>query len=126
MSYFGGVTTKLLTRIKESSGPVRKELIEKLFAKTANHLKIIAARYLIDKSLIEDAVVEAFARIQIYIDKFDPNRDGYNWLCKIVENEARNLNKKGRREMVGIPDNYVDKGDFSIQSYIENIEERNA
>ena len=52
MSYFGGVTTKLLTRIKESSGPVRKELIEKLFAKTANHLKIIAARYLIDKSLI--------------------------------------------------------------------------
>lgn len=127
MSYFGVVTTKLLTQIKESNGPVRKELIEKLYSTTANHLKVIAARYLVDRSQIEDVIIEAFARIILYIDKFDSNRDGYNWLCKIVENEARNINKQSRKETVGIPDYYMDRGtDFSIQAYLEVVEERNA
>lgn len=33
-------------------------------------------------------------RIDKYIDAFDCSQDGYNWMCKTVQNEAMNVNIK--------------------------------
>lgn len=67
--------------------------LDDLFISTAGHLLKIARRYLNNKSLDEDAVSEAFIKINLYVDSFDCSKDGYNWMCKIVENEARTINK---------------------------------
>lgn len=42
MSYFGVAVSKLLTQIKKSSGAERLDLLDKLYQRTANHLKGIA------------------------------------------------------------------------------------
>lgn len=70
MSYFGVAVSKLLTQIKKSSGAERLDLLDKLYQRTANHLKGIAILYLTDKSHIEDTVEETFVRVIRYIDRF--------------------------------------------------------
>ena len=109
MSYFGVAVSKLLTQIKKSSGAERLDLLDKLYQRTANHLKGIAILYLTDKSHIEDTVEETFVRVIRYIDRFNEASDGYNWMCKITENAAHDINKLYYREDVGIPDNFYDE-----------------
>lgn len=65
----------------------------KLFNLTYNYLKIIALKYAFDKNDYEDILMEAYTKIFRYIDKADTNKDGYNWLCKIVQNVAYDFNK---------------------------------
>lgn len=73
-----------LTQIKKSSGAGTACLLDKLYQRTANHLKGIAILYLTDKSHIEDTVEETFVRVIRYIDRFNEASDGYNWMCKIT------------------------------------------
>ncbi len=60
---------------------------------TYNNLKVIALKYAIDKNDYEDILVEAYMRAFKYIGTADINKDGYNWLCKIVQNVAYDFNK---------------------------------
>ena len=127
MSYFGVAVSKLLTQIKKSSGAERLDLLDQLYQRTANHLQGIAILYLTDKSHIEDTVEETFVRVIRYIDRFNEASDGYNWMCKITENAAHDINKLYYREDVGIPDNFYDESSrFNVQVYLEDSEERNA
>lgn len=91
MSYFGVAVSKLLTQIKKSSGAERLDLLDKLYQRTANHLKGIAILYLTDKSHIEDTVEETFVRVIRYIDRFNEASDGYNWMCNFCKKCVGNL-----------------------------------
>lgn len=73
------------------NGDKRYEKI--LYETTYNHLVGIAKKYAIDKNDCEDIVTEAFYKAFKYINSYDLKRDGYNWLCKIVQNVAYNYNK---------------------------------
>lgn len=64
-----------------------------LFERTYNHLKRIAYPYVRNKDDVEDVLVEAYLRIFQYIHNFDGNKDGYNWMCKIVQNVAYDWSK---------------------------------
>ena len=70
---------------------------EKPYDVTAGHLLIIARMYSANKSLAEDVVIESFIRLRQYIDSFDSSQDGYNWMCKIVQNVAYTTNSNERR-----------------------------
>ena len=59
-----------------------------LFEKTYNHLKIVVYPYLRNKNDLEDVLEETYLRIFKYYKSFDPNKDGYNWICKIAQNVA--------------------------------------
>lgn len=74
---------------------------ERLFEMTYNHLKGVARLYLYDKTEDGDVVVEAFLKAFAYIHTFDKEKDGYNWLCKIVQNVAYDFNAK-RKNYVSI------------------------
>lgn len=50
--------------------------------------------YAFDKNDYEDILMEAYIRIFRYIDTADTKQDGYNWMCKIVQNAAYDINKK--------------------------------
>lgn len=65
-----------------------------LFDYTYNYLKIIALKYAYDKNDYEDILIEAYVKVFRYIKTVDINMDGYNWLCKIVQNVAYDYNKK--------------------------------
>lgn len=91
MSVFKNDVNRILLRIQQ--GDERgKEL---LFERTYNHLKGIAYRYLRDKNDVEDTLSNAYLKAFSSIRTFDKTKDGYNWLCKIVQNEAYDFNKKG-------------------------------
>lgn len=65
-----------------------------LYSKTVNFLKIIALKYAADKNDYEDILIEAYLRIFRYISSFDSKKDGYNWMCRIVQNVANDFNSK--------------------------------
>ncbi|MCM1438968.1 MAG: sigma-70 family RNA polymerase sigma factor [Roseburia sp.] len=66
---------------------------QELFNSTYNNLKIIALKYVIDKNDYEDVLMDAYLKIFKYIASFNNKYDGYNWICKIVQNVAYGYNK---------------------------------
>lgn len=90
MSVFRKDINVILSRIQNGDQNGKAELFEK----TYNHLKMIAYRYLHDKNDVEDALSEAYLKAFSSICAFDKSKDGYNWLCKIVQNTAYDFNKK--------------------------------
>ena len=95
MSILRTDVTKILIKIKKGE----EESKNVLFEKTYNHLKRIAYPYVRNKADVEDVLVEAYLRIFQYVATFDPNKDGYNWMCKIVQNVARDWDKNFFQEL---------------------------
>lgn len=89
MSRFRNIINKLLYCLQKGDKSKQQELIEY----TYNNLKVIALKYAIDKNDYEDILLEAYMRAFKYIGTADINRDGYNWLCKIVQNVAYDFNR---------------------------------
>lgn len=96
-----------------------------LFQITAMHLIGVARRYLKNKSLDEDVVSETFERIFKYIGSYDCSKDGYNWICRIVQHTAYTFNVKEIRitksenqyvcERLLIPDDCFNEVEFFMQ-----------
>lgn len=81
---------ELLTRLKGGD----KASFKELFDCTYNHLESVAACYLTDKTEAEDVVMTAYAKIFRYVGSVDTRRNGYGWMCKIVQNTAYDFNEK--------------------------------
>jgi len=86
---------KCLTEIKNGN----QEGNDNLFDLTFFHLLGVARNYLIDKSKAEDVVMDAYEKVLKYINTYNENENGYNWLCRIVQNAAfaqNNIDKKNQ------------------------------
>lgn len=94
MSKYSQQVNMFLTAYQQSG---QKQYFDKLYDFTAGHLILIARSYLSDKNLAEDVILEAFTRVHLHIQSFDPLQDGYNWMCKIVQNVAFTFNAKDKR-----------------------------
>ncbi len=121
MSRFGNKVNILLASIRSG----KDEALDKLFEKTYNHLKTVAALYLFNPLDAEDVVSEAFLRACRYIHTFKDGMDGYNWLCKIVQNVAYDFNAKripseGSNVLELLP--AVERFESSPELYLENKE----
>ena len=81
---------RLLAGVKSG----KEDSKEKLFELTYNHLKIIARIYVYDKNDVEDVLQIAYLKVFKHIKSFNLSKDGYNWLCKIVQNVAYTLRRK--------------------------------
>lgn len=92
MSVLRDKVNKIIRRMK--TGNI--DAFNDLFSLTYNHLKIVACNYLSDISLLEDVLNEAYIKIFNYIQSVDISQDGYNWMCKIVQNTCYNFNYKQR------------------------------
>ncbi len=116
MSKFGDEVNKLIKKIKD--GAVN---CDELYNLTFNHLEVVAYNYLFDTSYIEDVMSAAYIKIYSYLDKADPNKNCYGWLCKIVQHTAYEFN---RNHGVIVISCKVEEGD--LFSDIENhISEKN-
>lgn len=89
MSKFSNEVNCILGRIKRGDNSQKQVLCEV----TYNHLKVIAFKYAFNKNEYEDILIESYLRIFKYISTFNLMKDGYNWMCKIVQNVAYDFNK---------------------------------
>lgn len=90
MSRLGREVNKILQGIKDGDEKCKSLL----FDTTYNHLNIVARRYVKNVNDVEDVVQIAYLRVFNYIGSWDRSKDGYNWICRIVQNEAYRLNEK--------------------------------
>ena len=90
MSKIGAEVNRILREIKLK----KQDAFEHLIAITYNHLKVVAFNYLKDKNDVEDVVNETYLRVNSYIDSADLEKDGYNWICKIVQNLCYDFKSK--------------------------------
>ncbi len=88
MSRLCGKVNKILKAL--NSGDCKKQ--SELFKATYNHLKLIAYEYTNDKNNTEDVLMEAYLKIFRYSRTANIQKDGYNWMCKIVQNTAYDVN----------------------------------
>lgn len=84
-----------------------REKGERLCDLTYNYLYAYALRYTNNRQYARDVLHEAYARVFTYISAFDCSMDGFNWLCKIVQNAAYDFNKKYENERT-LPIEYAD------------------
>ena len=71
-----------------------KTQFDVLYDKTANHLRAVANKYAYSADDVDDILEDAYIRAYKSIATFDPRQDGYNWLCKIVQNVAYTYNEE--------------------------------
>ena len=90
MSVLKNEVNRILKNIKNG----KNADFEVLHSVTYNHLKIVALNYLANSSDVDDVINEAYLRVFSYIRSANTDMDGYNWLCKIVQNIAYDYNKK--------------------------------
>lgn len=90
MSTLRTEVNRILQKIKEG----KEEYKEILFNLTYNHLKVIARMYVYNKNDVEDVLQTTYLRVFKYIKTANVSKDGYNWLCRIVQNEAYRCNKE--------------------------------
>lgn len=90
MSKYTKEINALLKKIQNNDSNALKLLIDA----TSNHLEKVAYLYLKNKTKVQDVIVDVYERVWRYIDAFDAERDGYNWLCGIVKNTAYTYNRQ--------------------------------
>lgn len=90
---------------------------EKLYNATVQHLIIIARNNLSNKSYIEEVLDDVYLKVIQYINSFDHEKDGYNWMCKITENVAKTYNNKNSKNTVEL-----ERVILQAEDKLENVE----
>lgn len=90
MSSLGQKVNYIIAKIKRGD----KLAYNSLYDLTYQHLKIVAYNYLFDKTKLDDVLNESYFRVFKYIKTCNRKKDGYNWMCKIVQNVAYDFNKQ--------------------------------
>ena len=116
MSNFRSEINNILYRLQKGD----TSLQEILFTKTYNHLKIIAFKYTNNKNNVEDVLIDAYERIFQYIYTFNRLKNGYNWMCKIVQNVAFDYNEGSNAPLV------VENYNEIFGKYVEELDDKCA
>ena len=126
MSKLGKTVNKILETLRQAKlredKPAENLAFVELYEKTYENLRLVARAYL--KNVNEDRVciTNAYEKIYKYVNSLSPDKDGYNWLCKIVQTCAYDLNKSHapRIDVDEIANTLPDPA--SIDDYIEKRE----
>ncbi|MBQ8428031.1 MAG: sigma-70 family RNA polymerase sigma factor [Clostridia bacterium] len=90
MSRLGKQCSALLLKFKYTR---KAKYHDQLMTLTWNHLMGVAGLYLRNKTEIEDILQNAFLRVCQYINSYQDDQDGFNWLYRIVQHESYNHNQ---------------------------------
>lgn len=88
MSRFRKETNDLLKALQNADDDSWKEF----YFYTYDHVKMIAYKYVYNKSEWKDVVQQTYLNILEHITSFDDTKDGYNWIYKIAKNAAIDCN----------------------------------
>ncbi|MDE5789505.1 MAG: sigma-70 family RNA polymerase sigma factor, partial [Clostridia bacterium] len=90
MSILRNKVNKMIENIKKGKPDALKEL----HTATFGHLQIVAFNYLSDHNDIDDVLSETYIKVYKYVNSAKADQDGYNWLCKIVQNLCYDYNAR--------------------------------
>ncbi|MDE6947834.1 MAG: sigma-70 family RNA polymerase sigma factor [Anaeroplasmataceae bacterium] len=107
---------KLILQLSHNNGGA----LDELYALTKEKMKMVALRYLQDKSYVEDVLSEAFLKIYNKSYSFKKSYNGYNWMYEIVKNTALDYNRKNSKTTNMSFDEDIFVNDVGI-SYSQNI-----
>ena len=93
-----------------------------LFGLTANHLTLVAKKYLCDKSLAQDVVSDVYLKIYKHAQNFDCSRNGYNWLFTITKNIAFEYNEKQKKYSLSFNELYCDQTESFVDKSIMHMD----
>lgn len=85
-----GEINKLIVRI--GKGDIKA--LDKLHCEIGRMLLFMAKKYLYDSNCAEDVVSETYLKIVRSAKTFDRNKNGLNWIYKIIKNTAIDFNKE--------------------------------
>lgn len=88
------------------------DALQELYNITYDHLKLVALSYLSAPSDLEDVLSEAYIKVYKYCASTDIVKDGYNWMCKIVQNLAYDYNRNRR---ITVPFESTEKDSLSYE-----------
>lgn len=83
---------KYLKRLKNG-----ERCFDEFFYAISGHIKLIAYKYLVDKSYVNDVVMNTFCKILDNIQSYDEVRNGKAWIYRIAQNEAYSINNRERK-----------------------------
>ena len=63
-----------------------KPCLTEFFNAYSGRIKLIAHMYLVDRSFVDDVVMNTFCSILNGIQTYDENNNGMAWVCKIAQN----------------------------------------
>lgn len=125
MSKLCDQVNKVLKKMKKGDDSA----LEKLHNLTYNHLFGFTKPLLKNPIEIDEAVQVTYERAWQYIQSFDEEKDGYNWLCEIAKNICKSFNKKYQREQ-SLTDRELlladPKSFYEADEWLENTEVRDA
>lgn len=90
MSILKDEVNRIIANIKKG----KRDALNELHTATFCHLQLVALNYLADSNDIDDVLQEAYIKVHKYASSADTNKDGYNWLCKIVQHLCYDYNAK--------------------------------
>ncbi len=119
MSKYHHQVNTLLLQIKNGD----QSKLTDLHNLTYNHLKYVALHYIFNKNNFEDVLNEAYYRTLKYIKSFSIFKDGYNWLCRIIQNVAMDMNRENSQYVL-CEDVLID--DFNFEEEIDRRLKKDA
>ena len=122
MSHFGEDINQYLSEFKKEN----RSRFDEFYDKYHDRFLSYAVYYLVNKDLREDVVSESYMKMFRSIQTFDEERDGYDWMVKIIENTARTRNlKELRHKTVDIDNIYLaDEHDCYAETEVTMFLER--
>lgn len=103
MSLLGGQVNLILKDLRKGD----KTASERLVKATYQHLKPFAIKFAADKNDWQDILDDAYMKVFKYVDSADPDKDGFNWLCKIVQNVANDYRAASGEELPVVNEEYI-------------------
>ena len=85
--------------------------LEDLSRLVSGRMLAVALTVLADRTLAEDAVQDSFVKIVKKAHTFNPDTNGYGWICKIVHNTALNVLRHEKRFKAENTDNCFNLSD---------------
>lgn len=102
---------KLIVKVSHKN----EKALEELFHLTREKLFYLACKYLNDKSLAEDVLLEVYSKVYEKAHTFDQKQNGFNWLHTMVKNKALDFNRTHSKNDGDV--------EFNEEFYISNVED---
>ena len=131
MSFLRSEVNQILEKIKIAKAENSKKQLDaafnELFTLTYQPLRKRAKGYVIHIQDARAAVITAYEKVFAYLKSYNPEQDGFNWLCRIVQRCAYTINKQYAYDvpLEEIAETVPDES-FSIFDYLEKKELRAA
>lgn len=97
MSKLGETVNRILENLRQAKlrndQTAKSYAYAELYNTTYESLRIVARTYLNNRNEDQACVTDAYEKAYQYIHSLSQDKDGYNWLCKIVQTCAFDINK---------------------------------